>query len=74
MQVLAPCARDININGDVMALYLEQLLPGITAPGDDGNYGSAACYDVLCLQVALNLQTWTFQSQGTTAESASPHK
>ena len=77
LQFLAPCARDININGDVMALYLDQLLPGITVPGDDGNYGSAACYDVLCLQVALNPQTWTFQSRGTTAvlpESASHHK
>ena len=51
-QVLAPCARAININADVMALYLDHLLPGITAPGDDGNYGSAACYDVLCLQVS----------------------
>lgn len=49
--MLAPCARDININSEVMELYLEHLLPGITAAGDDGNYGSAACYDVLCLQV-----------------------
>ena len=48
--MLAPCAGRININGDIMALYLEQLLPGITAPEDDGNYGSAACLDVLCLQ------------------------
>ncbi len=50
LQVLAPCAERININADIMALYLDQLLPGITAPEDDGNYGSAACYDVLCLQ------------------------
>ena len=49
-QVLAACAERININAEIMALYLEQLLPGITAPDDDGNYGSAACYDVLCLQ------------------------
>lgn len=52
MQVLAGCAERININGEIMALYLEQLLPGITAPEDDGNYGSAACYDVLCLQAS----------------------
>ena len=51
-QVLAPCAERININGEIMALYLDQLLPGITAPEDDGNYGSAACYDVLCLQAS----------------------
>ena len=53
-QVLAPCAKGINVNDAVMRLYLEQLLPGIAAPGDDGNYGSAACYDVLCLQVTAS--------------------
>ncbi len=51
VQVLAPYAKDININTDVMDMYLRQLLPGITRAGDDGNYGSCACYDVLCLQV-----------------------
>lgn len=33
-----------------MRLYLDELLPGITATGDDNNYGSAAMADVLCLQ------------------------
>jgi chorismate mutase len=42
--------RAININEKVTALYLEELLPGITQPGDDGNYGSAAMHDVLALQ------------------------
>ena len=50
-QVLAPYARDININDKVMALYLDHLLPGITQPGTDNNYGSSAMYDVLALQV-----------------------
>lgn len=49
--MLAPYAKEININNDVMNMYLRHLLPGITGGGDDGNYGSAACYDVLCLQV-----------------------
>lgn len=49
-KVLAPHAKDININADIMTMYLDQLLPGITTATDDGNYGSAACYDVLCLQ------------------------
>lgn len=49
-QVLALHAKDININSDIMTMYLKQLLPGITTATDDGNYGSAACYDVLCLQ------------------------
>lgn len=51
LQVLAPYAKQININNDVMDMYLRHLLPGITGGGDDGNYGSSACYDVLCLQV-----------------------
>ena len=33
-----------------MDLYLQELMPGITQPGDDNNYGSAAMQDVLCLQ------------------------
>ena len=50
MQVLAPYHRTINVNDQIMHLYLHQLLSAITAPGDDSNYGSAAVYDVLCLQ------------------------
>lgn len=38
------------MNGDIMTMYVNHLLPGITRDDDDGNYGSAACYDVLCLQ------------------------
>lgn len=48
--VLAPCADSININNRIMDVYLNKILPGISSPGDDGNYGSAACLDVLCLQ------------------------
>lgn len=48
--VLAPCADSININEDVMRLYLEDILPEITTPGDDNNHGSAVTLDVLCLQ------------------------
>ena len=55
LQVLAPYARDININDKVMALYLDHLLPGITQQGADNNYGSSAMYDVLALQVWLLL-------------------
>ena len=49
-QVLAPCAEAINLNNLIMDLYLQELVPGITEPGDDNNYGSAAMQDVLCLQ------------------------
>lgn len=47
---MAPGARSININPKIMSLYLNHLLPAVTAAGDDGNYGSCAMYDVLALQ------------------------
>lgn len=49
-QVLAPCAR-VNINPSILSMYLEHLLPEISAPGDDHNYGSSAMNDVTALQV-----------------------
>ncbi|KAF5839812.1 chorismate mutase [Dunaliella salina] len=48
--ILAPGAEKININDQVMLVYLSEVLPGITPPGDDSNYGSAGVLDVLCLQ------------------------
>ena len=50
MQILAPCAKSINLNPQIMNLYLDELMPGITEDADDNNYGSAAMQDVLCLQ------------------------
>ncbi|KAK9795599.1 hypothetical protein WJX73_006188 [Symbiochloris irregularis] len=49
-EVLAPNHREISVNSKIMKMYLDHLLIGITSPGDDNNYGSAAMYDVLCLQ------------------------
>lgn len=48
--VLHPCANGININSTIMDVYINSILSGIAAPGDDGNYGSAATLDVLVLQ------------------------
>lgn len=62
-QVLAPYAKEININNNVMNMYLRHLLPGITGGGDDGNYGSSACYDVLCLQVPDTLRSTSYFQQ-----------
>ena len=50
MQILAPCAKSINFNTQILNLYLDELMPGITEDADDNNYGSAAMQDVLCLQ------------------------
>lgn len=49
-QVLAPGAAAININDRVMDLYLHHILPNITQPGDDSNYGSSVTHDVWALQ------------------------
>ena len=50
LQELASYHRDVNVNQPILGMYLDHLLPGITSPGNDNNYGSAAMYDVLCLQ------------------------
>jgi len=49
-KVLHPAANDININQAIYSMYLEELLPKLTLPDDDGNYGSASVCDVHCLQ------------------------
>ena len=47
----APAARAAGrANGRVLRAYLACVLPALTSPGDDANYGSAATLDVLCLQ------------------------
>eukprot|EP00252_Welwitschia_mirabilis_P019334 TRINITY_DN4443_c0_g1_i7.p1 TRINITY_DN4443_c0_g1~~TRINITY_DN4443_c0_g1_i7.p1 ORF type:complete len:333 (-),score=61.91 TRINITY_DN4443_c0_g1_i7:445-1443(-) len=48
--VLHPAANTININEDVWKMYCESLLPGFAINGDDGNYGSTAVCDTMCLQ------------------------
>ncbi|GFY84882.1 chorismate mutase 1 [Actinidia rufa] len=50
-QVLHPVADSININNEVWDMYFRDLLPRLVKEGDDGNCGSAAVCDTLCLQV-----------------------
>lgn len=49
-QVLHPCADAININKVVWDMYFKDLLPRLVKPGDDGNCGSSAVCDTICLQ------------------------
>ncbi|CAI8587998.1 unnamed protein product [Vicia faba] len=49
-QVLHHCANSININKLIWDMYFKDLLPRLVKPGDDGNCGSAAVCDTLCLQ------------------------
>jgi hypothetical protein len=41
----------VNINTAILDMYLQDLLPEISVPGDDHNYGSSAMNDVTALQV-----------------------
>ncbi|KAJ3159462.1 chorismate mutase aro7 [Geranomyces michiganensis] len=47
-QLLAP--NDINVNDQLMDIYLTHIVPLICADADDSNYGSAATKDVDALQ------------------------
>ncbi|KAJ2779758.1 chorismate mutase aro7 [Coemansia javaensis] len=47
--VLVDPAR-ININDEIFDVYVNTVVPGITADGDDNNYGSSATRDIECLQ------------------------
>ncbi|XP_024016900.1 chorismate mutase 1, chloroplastic [Morus notabilis] len=50
-QVLHPVADSININNKVWNMYFKDLIPRLVKEGDDGNYGSTAVCDTMCLQV-----------------------
>ncbi|OAY60275.1 chorismate mutase 1, chloroplastic [Manihot esculenta] len=50
-QVLHPVADTININKRVWDMYFRDLLPRLVKDGNDGNAGSAAVCDTICLQV-----------------------
>ncbi|XP_033140776.1 chorismate mutase 1, chloroplastic [Brassica rapa] len=45
------CAADsININNKIWNMYFRDLVPRLVKKGDDGNYGSTAVCDAICLQ------------------------
>ncbi|KAK6251881.1 hypothetical protein QUC31_013601 [Theobroma cacao] len=49
-KVLHPCADSININDMILTVYFGDILPRLVQMGDDGNYGSTAVCDTICLQ------------------------
>ncbi|XVF58346.1 hypothetical protein PTKIN_Ptkin07bG0058900 [Pterospermum kingtungense] len=49
-QVLHPTADSININNEVWEMYFKNLIPRLVKKGDDGNCGSTAVCDTMCLQ------------------------
>ncbi|GAB0495804.1 hypothetical protein MMPV_007110 [Pyropia vietnamensis] len=42
--------NNINVNAEIEAAYVGQMLPRVCEGGDDQNYGSSATCDVACLQ------------------------
>jgi len=48
--VLAPYSDSIDYNPKIMQMYLHKVIPSITQPGDDNNYGSTCLLDVNLLQ------------------------
>ncbi|KAK4279411.1 hypothetical protein QN277_011197 [Acacia crassicarpa] len=49
-KVLHPIADTININHKVWEIYFNVLIPRLVTEGDDGNSGSTAVCDTMCLQ------------------------
>ncbi|KAJ4960085.1 hypothetical protein NE237_019995 [Protea cynaroides] len=49
-QVLHPIADSININRKIWGMYFSDLLPRLVKEGEDGNCGSTAVCDTMCLQ------------------------
>ncbi|KAJ8750077.1 hypothetical protein K2173_013992 [Erythroxylum novogranatense] len=49
-KVLHPIADSININKKVWDMYFRELIPRLVKEGNDGNCGSAAVCDTICLQ------------------------
>ncbi|XP_043809914.1 chorismate mutase 1, chloroplastic [Manihot esculenta] len=49
-QILHPIADSININKKVWDVYFRDLLPRLVKDGDDGNIGSTAICDTICLK------------------------
>ncbi|XP_039063683.1 chorismate mutase 1, chloroplastic-like [Hibiscus syriacus] len=49
-QVINPIADTININPKVWQMYFTNIIPRLAKEGDDGNCGSTAVCDTMCLQ------------------------
>ncbi|XP_073005929.1 chorismate mutase 1, chloroplastic-like [Typha latifolia] len=49
-KVLHPIADSININKTIWEMYFSNLLPRLVKEGNDGNCGSSAVCDTICLQ------------------------
>lgn len=71
-QVLHPIASSININNKVWDMYFRDILPRLVKEGNDGNCGSSAVCDTICLQ-ALSKRIHYGKFVAETKFRASPH-
>lgn len=62
--MLHPIAESININNKVWDLYFRELIPRLVEEGDDGNCGSTAVCDTMCLQVCIFANLFVFECIG----------
>ncbi|XP_021299926.1 chorismate mutase 1, chloroplastic [Herrania umbratica] len=70
MRVLHPCADSININDMILTVYFGDILPRLVRMGDDGNYGSSAVCDTICLQaLSKRIQYGKFVAEAKFRES-----
>ncbi|KAI9323406.1 chorismate mutase [Dichotomocladium elegans] len=44
------CPNDLNVNEDIMRIYIKMIVPSICENRDDGQYGSSAIRDIECLE------------------------
>lgn len=57
VKVLHSAADSININVTIWEMYFKKLLPRLVKEGNDGNSGSTAVCDTICLQVFVSLSS-----------------
>ncbi|WCJ22170.1 chorismate mutase 3 [Euphorbia peplus] len=74
-QVLHSCAGSININPKIWDAYFKDLLPRLVKQGGDGNCGSAAVQDTLCLQaLSRRIHYGKFVAEAKFRESPSQYE
>ncbi|XP_065861048.1 chorismate mutase 3, chloroplastic-like isoform X3 [Euphorbia lathyris] len=73
--LLHPCAGSISINSKIWDAYFKNLLPGLVKRGNDGNCGSAAVQDTLCLQaLSRRIHYGKFVAEAKFQESPSDYE
>ncbi|KAJ3674285.1 hypothetical protein LUZ60_004901 [Juncus effusus] len=74
-KVLHPIADTININVKIWEMYFDNLLPRFVKEGNDGNCGSSAVCDTICLQaLSKRIHYGKFVAEAKFRESPDSYK